>query len=51
MEDVRSFEFKKGVRSFYHYDKSGNIKILCDKKWISLKVFASKYAKVKGYNK
>jgi len=52
MEDVKSFEFKKGIRLFYRYDKSGSIEVLYEKKWITLKLFVSnKYSKVKVYNK
>lgn len=52
MSKVKSFEFKKDVRLFYRYNEKGDIEVLYEKKWITLKSFVSnKYTKVKAYNK
>jgi len=49
-DEVRSFEFKKGIMLYYKYNTVGNIMVLYDNKWQGLKAFINKeYTALKTY--
>jgi len=49
-DEVRSFEFKKGIRLYYKYNKVGNIMVLYKGKWQGLKAFVgAEYTRLKNY--
>jgi len=44
MDNVKSFEFKKGIKTFYRYSPtSGFMEVLYDGIWVGLKKFVNDY--------
>ena len=49
-ETIKSFEFKKGVHLYYRYNTAGNMEVLWDKEWITLKKYVKdEYSNGKTY--